>query len=128
MAHGVLRPTPYTAVLALAGWAAQPGIWHELDGRAAAAGIDPSDFPAHRWLNFCYAEMLTRLNVRDNEKPEAARKRFDGQLRVRAWQTPGSTPEEAEQHDPKAPWWWSQSEADQSTQVFMELARARGRI
>lgn len=72
--------------------------------------------------------MLTRLNVRDNEKPEAARKRFDGQLRVRAWQTPGSTPEEAEQHDPKAPWWWSQSEADQSTQVFMELARARGRI
>jgi hypothetical protein len=72
--------------------------------------------------------MLTRLNVRDSEKPEAARKRFDGQLRVRAWQTPGSKPEEPEQHDQKTPWWWSRSEADQSTQVFMEMARAKGMI
>jgi len=72
--------------------------------------------------------MLQRLTVRDNEKPETARKRFDGQLRVRAWQTPGSKTEEPEQHEPKAPWWWSRAEADQSTQVFMELARARGRI
>lgn len=72
--------------------------------------------------------MLQRLQVRDKENPEAARKRFDGQLRVHAWQTPGSEPEEPEQHDPKAPWWWSQAEAEQSTQVFMELARATGRI
>lgn len=72
--------------------------------------------------------MLTRLNVRDKEKPEAARKRFDGQLRVRAWQTPGSKAEEPEQHDPKAPWWWSRAEADQSAQMFMEMARAKGMI
>lgn len=71
--------------------------------------------------------MLTRLNVRDNEKPEAARSRFDGQLRVHAWQTPSSKPEQQE-HDPKTPWWWSQAEAEQSSQVFMELARATGRI
>src|SRR3546814_7369128 len=49
-----------------------------------------SDLPAHRWLNFIYAEMLTRLSVRDNEKPETARKRFDGQLAVHAWARPRS--------------------------------------
>lgn len=72
--------------------------------------------------------MLTRLNVREKEKPEAARKRFDGQLRVRAWQTPGSKPEQLEQYDPQAPWWWNRSEADQSAQMFMEMARAKGMI
>ena len=72
--------------------------------------------------------MLQRLNVRDNEKPDAARKRFDGQLGVRAWATPGTEPTEPEPADTRTPWWWNKAEADQSSQVFMEMARAKGRI
>jgi hypothetical protein len=70
--------------------------------------------------------MLQRLNVRDNEKPEAARKRFDGQLAVHAWATPGRPMAEPGQE--RTPWWWNKAEADQSTQVFMEMARARGMV
>lgn len=71
--------------------------------------------------------MLTRLNVREKEKPETARRRFDGQLSVRAWQTPGSD-QQTEQRDPTAPWWWDDREAERSTQEFMAMARAKGMI
>jgi hypothetical protein len=72
--------------------------------------------------------MVTRLNVRDKEKPEAARKRFDGQLGVHAWATPGHPMTEPDPGEQKTPWWWSKAEADQSSQVFMEMARARGMV
>ncbi|HEX9832543.1 MAG TPA: hypothetical protein VGA66_05545 [Mycobacterium sp.] len=72
--------------------------------------------------------MLTRLNVRDNEKPDAARKRFDGQLGVRAWATPGSETRETDPAEAGTPWWWNKAEADQSADMFMEMARAKGMI
>lgn len=79
-------------------------------------------------MNFIYAEMLQRLTVRDDEKPEAARKRFDGQLGVHAWHAPGhETPEPAAAAQ-ATPWWWNQTDADQSSQVFMEMARAKGMV
>lgn len=70
--------------------------------------------------------MLQRLNVREKEKPEAARKRFDGQLGVRAWATPGTEAKEPEPRDPKAPWWWDN--AEEASQPFMAMARARGMV
>src|SRR3546814_14367382 len=85
-----------------------------------------SDLPAHRWLNFIYAEMLTRLSVRDNEKPETARKRFDGQLAVHAWARPGHDMDDPEPRETAAPCWWKQAEAYQSAAFFMEMARATG--
>ena len=118
MADGGLRHAPYATVLALCQWAAQPGIWHELDGRAAAAGVDPGELPAHRWLNWIYAEMLQRLNVRDRETPERARQRFDGQLGVRAWGIDGMEDKTPEQRDPKAPWWWDG--AENASQSFLQ--------
>jgi hypothetical protein len=72
--------------------------------------------------------MLTRLNVRDNEKPDAARRRFDGQLGVRAWAAPGSETRETDPAQAATPWWWNQTEADQSADMFMEMARAKGMI
>ena len=115
MADGALREPPYTAVLGLVRWADQPGIWHELDGRAAAAGVNPGDLPADRFLNFIYAEMLQRVNVREGQTAEQARKRFDGQLGVRAWATPGTEARELEPRDPKAPWWWDNAEEASSS-------------
>lgn len=50
--------------------------------------------------------MVQRLAVRDNETPDRARRRFDGQLGVRAWTTPGTEHKQPEPRDPKAPWWW----------------------
>lgn len=72
--------------------------------------------------------MLQRLAVRDNEKPETARKRFDGQLGVRAWATPGSETPTTDPQEASTPWWWSKAEADQSSRAFMEMARAKGMI
>ena len=54
--------------------------------------------------------MVQRLAVRENEKPETARKRFDGQLAVRAWTTPGTDGKTPDQRDPKAPYWWDGDE------------------
>lgn len=70
--------------------------------------------------------MVQRIGVRDNETPDRARKRFDGQLGVRAWTTPGTKTTEHTQAQPNPPWWWNQAEADNSSQMFMEMARARG--
>jgi hypothetical protein len=72
--------------------------------------------------------MLQRLSVRENEKPETARRRFDGQLGVRAWATPTREMADPDAVDANVPWWWSQAEVDQSTQLFMEMARARGMV
>lgn len=72
--------------------------------------------------------MLQRLNVRENEKPDAARRRFDGQLGVRAWATPGSEATEPDPQETPTPWWWNKAEADQSSRMFMELARAKGMV
>lgn len=62
--------------------------------------------------------MLDRIAVRENEKPDTARKRFDGQLGVRGWGTPGTelkAPDPA--RDPKAPWWWDS--AEDASQTFL---------
>lgn len=62
--------------------------------------------------------MLTRLPVRDNENPDRARQRFDGQLGVRNWPLPGSEPKPADTtRDPKAPWWWDN--AEDASQSFL---------
>lgn len=70
--------------------------------------------------------MVQRLHVRERETPERARKRFDGQLGVRAWTVLGTKAQEPETRDPKAPWWWDN--AEQASQPFMDMARARGMI
>lgn len=73
--------------------------------------------------------MLQRLNTRENEKPETARKRFDGHFGVRDWATPGKDHEKTTPRDPKAPktpWWWDS--AEDATQPFMDMARAKGMI
>ena len=71
--------------------------------------------------------MVQRLAVRENEKPETARKRFDGQLAVRNWATPGTELKEPDPtRDPKAPWWWDTTE--EASQPFMDMARAKGLI
>lgn len=63
--------------------------------------------------------MLTRLSVRENEKPDTARKRFDGQLGVRNWALPGAPHKEPDQtRDPKAPWWWEG--AEDASQTFLK--------
>lgn len=54
--------------------------------------------------------MVQRLSVRENEKPETARKRFDGQLSVRAWTTPGTEDKAPEPRDSRAPYWWDGDE------------------
>lgn len=61
--------------------------------------------------------MLQRLNVRDSETPETARRRFDGQLGVRSWAAPGNDVTEPEQIEAATPWWWDG--AEQASQSFL---------
>lgn len=61
--------------------------------------------------------MVQRLNVRDNETPDRARKRFDGQLDVRAWTTPSTETKKPEPRDARAPWWWDS--AEEASQSFL---------
>ena len=70
--------------------------------------------------------MVQRLSVRENEKPETARKRFDGQLAVRAWTTPSTRDKTPDQRDPKAPYWWDG--AEDATNTWVAMARAEGKI
>ncbi|WP_328436873.1 hypothetical protein OHA71_06370 [Streptomyces sp. NBC_00444] len=73
--------------------------------------------------------MIQRLAVRDNETPDRARKRFDGEFGVRDWATPGSQMKETTPRDPnqpKTPWWWDS--AEDASQPFMAMARARGMV
>lgn len=72
--------------------------------------------------------MVQHISVRDNETPDAARKRFDGQLDVRAWGTPGNEMTPTDNSSPRTPWWWNQAEADQSANYFMQMARAKGMV
>lgn len=72
--------------------------------------------------------MIQRISVRDNETADTARRRFDGQLDVRAWATPSNDLTPTSDTDTRTPWWWNKAEADQSTQVFMEMARAKGMV
>jgi hypothetical protein len=69
--------------------------------------------------------MVQRISDGHNEQPGTARKRFNGQLDVRAWTTP-ATRETPKRRDPKTPWWWEG--AEDATQPFVEMARARGMI
>jgi hypothetical protein len=62
--------------------------------------------------------MVQRLGVRENETPDRARKRFDGQLGVRNWAMPGTERQEPEPRDPKAPWWWDS--AEDASQTFLK--------
>lgn len=63
--------------------------------------------------------MVQRLGVRENETPDRARKRFDGQLGVRAWATPATPHKEPDPtRDPKAPWWWDS--AEDASQAFLQ--------
>lgn len=50
--------------------------------------------------------MLQRLNVREGQTAEDARKVFDAQLGVGGWGTPSSDMRPVEARDPSAPWWW----------------------
>jgi hypothetical protein len=63
--------------------------------------------------------MVQRLGVRENETPDRARKRFDGQLGVRNWALPGTEHQQPDQtRDPKAPWWWEG--AEDASQTFLK--------
>ncbi|MFI7293953.1 hypothetical protein [Streptomyces sp. NPDC050121] len=61
--------------------------------------------------------MVQRLSPRENDKPGDARKRFDGQLDVRAWTVPASEDKEPTPRDPNAPWWWDN--AEEASQSFL---------
>jgi len=61
--------------------------------------------------------MVQRIGDRPNEQPGTARKRFDGQLDVRAWTTPATRDETPQPRDPKAPWWWEG--AEDASQSFL---------
>lgn len=62
--------------------------------------------------------MLQRLNVRDGQSAEDARKAFDAQLGVSGWATPGRAMREPEPREPGAPWWWHGSE--DASQGFLQ--------
>lgn len=63
--------------------------------------------------------MVQRVAVRDNETPDRARQRFDGQLGVRNWAGPGRTYQTPDRsRDPKAPWWWEG--AEDASQSFLK--------
>ncbi|WP_460071070.1 hypothetical protein [Streptomyces sp. YKOK-I1] len=61
--------------------------------------------------------MVQRLNVGENETPDRARRRFDGELGVRDWTTPRTEYAKPEPRDPKAPWWWDG--AEDASQSFL---------
>lgn len=61
--------------------------------------------------------MLQRLNYRQNEKPENARKRFDRQLAVQLWGSPTHAMDAADTVDPATPWWWDG--AEDASQSFL---------
>lgn len=62
--------------------------------------------------------MLERLNVREGQTPEAARRVFDSQLGVTGWATPGRDARPAEPREPGAPWWWQG--ADEASDTFLK--------
>ncbi|KAF2774615.1 hypothetical protein [Streptomyces sp. OM5714] len=62
--------------------------------------------------------MLQRLIIRDGQTEEAARAKFDADLGVSAWASPGHTRRELEPTpDDGAPWWWTG--AEDASQSFL---------
>lgn len=61
--------------------------------------------------------MLSRLHVPEGKTADSARKRFDGQLGVPGWGSPGVEHKEPEPREEGAPWWWSG--AEDASQSFL---------
>lgn len=61
---------PYSAVLALAAWAADN--WGVLDGRLAQSGVDPWTLPAHRLLNVVYVFVVEAIGDEDKRQEVVA--------------------------------------------------------
>ena len=62
--------------------------------------------------------MLQRLAIRDGQTEEQARARFDADLGVSAWASPGHARKAIEQTpDDGAPWWWRG--AEDASQSFL---------
>lgn len=61
--------------------------------------------------------MLSRLTVRDGQKPEQARREFDGMLGVRDWPVNGPVRPSDGLRDQSAPWWWESDE--EASQGFL---------
>ena len=110
MAVRAVRDAPYRGAIGLLNWLREPGRWHELDGRCAAAGVDPDRLPFARFLNLVYAtmvdqaerrELLTALRV--ERDPRDA---LDEPLAVKSWPLPGATPRPVRAREPGVPDWW----------------------
>ncbi len=54
--------------------------------------------------------MLERLDIPEGEKPEMIRKKFDNELGVPNWPTPGRRIDPGVEIDPDAPVWWTNEE------------------
>lgn len=62
--------------------------------------------------------MLQRLIIRDGQTEEAARAKFDADLGVSAWASPGHDRRTVEPTpDDGAPWWWTG--AEDASQSFL---------
>lgn len=62
--------------------------------------------------------MLQRLIVHDGQSEEQARAKFDADLGVSAWATPGRERRPVQQTpDDGAPWWWTG--AEDASQSFL---------
>lgn len=64
--------------------------------------------------------MIQRLDVDEEkgQKPEDARREFDGKLGVAVWRMPGAPERLVEEKDPGAPWWWTGDE--EASQGFLQ--------
>ena len=80
-----------------------------------------------RFLNVLYNEMIKRLAVEENEKPEDVRRGFDNDLGVVRWQVPGGGNKYAEAKiEEGAPSWWAgDEEASESALVAMRAMGAK---
>ena len=53
--------------------------------------------------------------VKEGQRPEMVRARFDAQLGVDSWRTPGRQELPAPLVEPNAPWWWKGAEEASSS-------------
>jgi hypothetical protein len=74
-----------------------------------------------------YSEMIQRLDVKEDEKPEEVRREFDSDLGVIRWQSPGGANKYAEvEVEEGAPSWWAgDEEASQGTLASMRAMGAK---
>lgn len=54
--------------------------------------------------------MVTRLEVKEREKPEAVQRRFDASLHVEAWRVCGDDARPVRERPDGEPWWWDGEE------------------